>query len=83
MVLVKRTFITEQLHCYIDEQAAIATVKKQFEECVATADKVYEEQLALQNKWKALVEQRQVSSQKKAKSQNNAAQLRNSLFPPQ
>ena len=73
MVLVKRTFIAEQLHCYIDEQAAIATAKKQFEECVATANKVYEEQLALQDRWKALLEQCQVSSQKKAKSQGQAA----------
>ena len=38
MVLVKRTFIAEQLHCYIDEQAAIATVKKQFEEWIEAGE---------------------------------------------
>lgn len=81
MVLVKRTFIAEQLSCYIDEQAVKATVKKEFEDCVADADKAFEKQLALQNTWKALVEKTERSRQKKAELQRQAANLRKDLFP--
>ncbi len=83
MVLVKRTFIAEQLRCYVDERAVLATVKKEMEECVAAANQAFEEQLALQNRWKDLTAKSQRLSQKKAESQSQTANLRNHLPPPQ
>ncbi len=80
-MLVKRTFISEQLECYVDEQAAIATVKKEKEQCLAKANKAYEVQLALQNRWKAQVAKAQELSLKKAKLQREVADLEKHLFP--
>ncbi len=73
MVLVKRSFIAEQLESYKDEMAAIATVKKQMDDSEVIAHQAFKAQLALQNKWKELNARCQSLKEEKAQWQNQNA----------
>ncbi len=79
MVLVKRSFIAEQLESYKDEMAAIATVKKQMDDSEVIAHQAFKAQLALQNKWKELNARCQSLKEEKAQWQNQNASLQRQL----
>ncbi|KAL0048566.1 hypothetical protein WJX82_006014 [Trebouxia sp. C0006] len=78
MISVKRSVMAEQVASYADQLAAVATLKKQLEDCKVIADKAYKSQQALHDNWTALTAQIQSLQEEKARLQEQNASLRSS-----
>ena len=80
IVLVKRSFIAEQLESYRYEVAAIAAAQKQVDDCKVVADQMFTAQLALQTTWKELHTRVQSLQKEKAEYLKNNAFLQEQVL---
>ena len=78
MIQVKRSVMAEQVASYADQLAAVATLKKQLEDCKVIADKAYKSQQALHDSWTEVVAKGQRLQEEKARLQEQNASLRSS-----